>query len=66
MVSFRFGEEGGLQLMCTTLFSMKRIIRIEQNPLLTYFYFKIDIASPMVFSCASQPYLSTSALFFSP
>ena len=29
-------------------------------------YFNSEIASPMVFSSASRPYLSTSALFFSP
>ena len=29
-------------------------------------YFKIETASVMVFSRASRPYLSTSALFFSP
>ena len=36
------------------------------KPFRIYLYFNSEIASPMVFSSASRPYLSTSALFFSP
>lgn len=42
---------------------------LQSLPLYTFYkmpYFKIATASLIVFSKASLPYLSTSALFFSP
>ena len=55
-----------LQFTTTMKAKLEEKAHLASRVFLVISYFKIEIASPIVFSKASLPYLSTSALSFGP